>query len=159
MKGLLSFPVFLCNLFLNRFSQISPKPNAMRYWQEQKILNFISVIVNRERRFQLLRAKVFFQELWFCQLNITMKMYKVCCYFTCHIHCGSSFFLAPCPAGQFSKTGLGPNCQYCPRDSYQGKVQQKSCTPCPNDTHTLSLGAKSLAECGGQQYNKLSRTI
>ena len=116
-------------------------------------------LVNRERRFQLLRAKVFFQELWFCQLNITMKMYKVCSYFTCHIHFGSSFFLAPCPAGQFSKTGLGPNCQYCPRDSYQGKVQQKSCTPCPNDTHTLSLGAKSLAECGGQQYNKLSRTI
>ena len=131
----------------------------MRYWQEQKILNFISVTVNRERRFQLLRAKVFFQELWFCQLNITTKMYKVCSYFTCHLHCGSSFFLAPCPAGQFSKTGLGPNCQYCPRDSYQDKVQHKSCTPCPNDTHTLSLGAKSLAECGGQQYNELSRTI
>ncbi|CAH3039169.1 unnamed protein product [Porites lobata] len=51
--------------------------------------------------------------------------------------------IAPCPAGQFSKTGLGPNCQYCPRDSYQDKVQQKSCTPCPHDTHTLSLGAKN----------------
>ncbi|XP_073254494.1 sushi, von Willebrand factor type A, EGF and pentraxin domain-containing protein 1-like [Porites lutea] len=64
---------------------------------------------------------------------------------------------APCTAGQFSKTGLGPNCQYCPRDSYQDKVQQKSCTPCPNDTHTLSLGAKSLAECGARP--KVNRMV
>ncbi|XP_073252716.1 uncharacterized protein [Porites lutea] len=57
---------------------------------------------------------------------------------------------AVCSAGRFSQSGLGPNCQYCPRNTYQDKVQQKSCTPCPNGTHTLSLGASKLAECGAR---------
>lgn len=57
---------------------------------------------------------------------------------------------AVCNAGRFSQSGLGPNCQYCPRNTYQDKVQQKSCTPCPNGTHTLSVGASKLAECGAR---------
>jgi len=54
----------------------------------------------------------------------------------------------PCSGGQFSATGLGPNCQYCPLDTYQDKVQQKSCSPCPNGTSTLAIGADSLSKCG-----------
>ena len=47
MKALLSFPFFFLQPFFKPFSQVYPKPSAMRYWQEQKILNFISVSKQR----------------------------------------------------------------------------------------------------------------
>ncbi|XP_029182740.2 sushi, von Willebrand factor type A, EGF and pentraxin domain-containing protein 1-like [Acropora millepora] len=53
-----------------------------------------------------------------------------------------------CSSGRFSETGLGPNCHFCPYDTYQNQVQQTSCIPCPNGTSTVSNGADSLSDCG-----------
>ncbi|XP_039199397.1 sushi, von Willebrand factor type A, EGF and pentraxin domain-containing protein 1-like [Crotalus tigris] len=52
----------------------------------------------------------------------------------------------PCPAGEFSRSGLMP-CHPCPRDYYQPEPGKSYCLSCPFYGTTTIIGARSIADC------------
>lgn len=52
-----------------------------------------------------------------------------------------------CPAGWVSTNGKFPNCQVCPKGTYQNKPSRKVCKPCPSNTTTDELAAVSKKQC------------
>ncbi|OXB54309.1 hypothetical protein ASZ78_008305 [Callipepla squamata] len=52
----------------------------------------------------------------------------------------------PCPAGEFSRTGLTP-CYPCPRDYYQPDPGKSYCLSCPFYGTTTVIGARSITDC------------
>ncbi|KAM4876293.1 sushi, von Willebrand factor type A, EGF and pentraxin domain-containing protein 1 [Thomomys bottae] len=52
----------------------------------------------------------------------------------------------PCPAGEFSRSGLMP-CHQCPRDYYQPDPGKSFCLSCPFYGTTTFAGAKSISDC------------
>ncbi|XP_070794674.1 sushi, von Willebrand factor type A, EGF and pentraxin domain-containing protein 1 [Pituophis catenifer annectens] len=52
----------------------------------------------------------------------------------------------PCPAGEFSRSGLMP-CHPCPRDYYQPDPGKSYCLSCPFYGTTTIIGARSIADC------------
>ena len=60
MKGLLSFPVFFVQPFLKPFFHKYPRNQVLCIFPKNRTYLISFRLVNREWRFQLLRAKVFF---------------------------------------------------------------------------------------------------
>ncbi|XP_014675370.1 PREDICTED: uncharacterized protein LOC106815425 [Priapulus caudatus] len=52
----------------------------------------------------------------------------------------------PCPAGQYSETGLKP-CRPCRKNFFQNIVGSRFCLECPDLTFTDDEGAMSIAQC------------
>uniref|UniRef100_A0A8D2Q1E1 Sushi, von Willebrand factor type A, EGF and pentraxin domain containing 1 n=1 Tax=Varanus komodoensis TaxID=61221 RepID=A0A8D2Q1E1_VARKO len=52
----------------------------------------------------------------------------------------------PCPAGEFSRSGLMP-CHPCPRDYYQPDPGKSYCLSCPFYGTTTMTGARSITDC------------
>nr|XP_056705184.1 sushi, von Willebrand factor type A, EGF and pentraxin domain-containing protein 1 [Euleptes europaea] len=52
----------------------------------------------------------------------------------------------PCPAGEFSRSGLTP-CHPCPSDYYQPDPGKSYCLSCPFYGTTTVIGANSIADC------------
>nr|XP_015201270.1 PREDICTED: sushi, von Willebrand factor type A, EGF and pentraxin domain-containing protein 1 [Lepisosteus oculatus] len=52
----------------------------------------------------------------------------------------------PCPAGQFSRTGL-MSCYRCPRDYYQPEAGRSYCLSCPFYGTTTISGATAISDC------------
>ncbi|XP_060618494.2 sushi, von Willebrand factor type A, EGF and pentraxin domain-containing protein 1 isoform X2 [Anolis sagrei] len=52
----------------------------------------------------------------------------------------------PCPAGEFSRSGLMP-CHPCPRDYYQPDPGKSYCLSCPFYGTTTVIGARSITDC------------
>ncbi|XP_066469620.1 sushi, von Willebrand factor type A, EGF and pentraxin domain-containing protein 1 isoform X1 [Tiliqua scincoides] len=52
----------------------------------------------------------------------------------------------PCPAGEFSRSGLMP-CHPCPRDYYQPDPGKSYCLSCPFYGTTTIIGARSITDC------------
>ncbi|XP_042551824.1 sushi, von Willebrand factor type A, EGF and pentraxin domain-containing protein 1 [Dipodomys spectabilis] len=52
----------------------------------------------------------------------------------------------PCPAGEFSRSGLMP-CHQCPRDYYQPDPGKSFCLSCPFYGTTTFAGARSISDC------------
>jgi len=61
----------------------------------------------------------------------------------------SLLFPAVCRVGHYSKDGMDPGCQICPRDTYQDQPKSTSCKACPPGTTTLRSGSTKLQDCGG----------
>ncbi|KAJ6669489.1 hypothetical protein lerEdw1_000037 [Lerista edwardsae] len=55
----------------------------------------------------------------------------------------------PCPAGEFSRSGLMP-CHPCPRDYYQPDPGKSYCLSCPFYGTTTIIGARSITDCSKQ---------
>lgn len=58
-------------------------------------------------------------------------------------------FAVPCPAGEFSRSGLMP-CHPCPRDYYQPEPGKSYCLSCPFYGTTTIIGARSIADCSSR---------
>lgn len=58
-------------------------------------------------------------------------------------------FTVPCPAGEFSRSGLMP-CHPCPSDYYQPDPGKSYCLSCPFYGTTTVIGANSIADCSSK---------
>uniref|UniRef100_A0ABM5FRU3 Sushi, von Willebrand factor type A, EGF and pentraxin domain-containing protein 1 isoform X2 n=1 Tax=Pogona vitticeps TaxID=103695 RepID=A0ABM5FRU3_9SAUR len=66
----------------------------------------------------------------------------------------------PCPAGEFSRSGLMP-CHPCPRDYYQPDPGKSYCLSCPFYGTTTVIGARSIADCSsfGSTFSAAEESI
>ncbi|XP_028660616.2 LOW QUALITY PROTEIN: sushi, von Willebrand factor type A, EGF and pentraxin domain-containing protein 1 [Erpetoichthys calabaricus] len=66
----------------------------------------------------------------------------------------------PCPAGEFSRSGLAP-CYPCPQDYYQPDAGRSYCLSCPFYGTTSKSGATSIQDCSsfGSSYTAKEETL